>query len=266
MPKVFLGDCRVLENRVLARDTNLLRLEAPEIAATGRPGRFVMVRTGPYPEKGGGPLLKRPFSLHRLGPGREISILFRVVGVGTRLLSRVRPGETLEILGPLGRGFDLEKIPARVYLAAGGLGLAPMLALAEALRGRTRFVTFYGVKTGVEAPPDDYLALFPGNVVLTSEDGSRGLPGLVAAPLARALAEQPAPIFACGPYPMLRATAELAARAGVAAQVSLEAHMACGLGACLGCVAPKPGGGYARVCQEGPVFRAEEVTWRPDAI
>ena len=266
MSRVFMGDCKVLENRALASGTNLLRLEAPEIAATGKPGMFVMVKTGPFPEKGGGPLLKRPFSIHRLGPGPEISILFRIVGVGTSLLAQARPGEKLELLGPLGRGFDLAMVTDRVYLAAGGLGVAPMPALVEALGKETRASLFYGVRSGDEILAEDYLSLFSVHTVITTEDGSKGAAGLCTEPLARALNEHPAPIMACGPYPMLRAVAELAANAGVPTQVSLEAHMACGMGACLGCVTPKSSGGYSRVCMEGPVFKAEEVQWRTDWI
>lgn len=260
MADVFLGDCPVLENTKLARQTFLLRLHAPAIAKSGLPGQFVMVRPGPAREMGAGLLLKRPFSLHRLGPGEEISLLYRVAGAGTQLLSRVRPGESLELLGPLGHGFDPPRDLSRAYLAAGGIGLAPMLALAEKLAARTELTLFYGAQSEPDVLPGSYLDLFPARLVLTTDDGTTGLEGLVTGPLAEALDREPATVFACGPRPMLARAAALAAKAGVFAQVSLEERMACGLGVCLGC-ATKTAGGYARVCVEGPVFAAGEVEW-----
>jgi len=261
LAEIFLGPCPVLENRKLARKTYLMRLEAPAVARRGRPGQFVMVRTGPYPERGGGPLLKRPFSIHRLGPDDEISLLYRVVGVGTDLLALARPGESLELLGPLGRGFDPPDGLKRAYLAAGGVGLAPLLALAENLAGRTDLTLFYGEAAAVDLPPESYLKLFPAEIVLTTEDGTAGEKGLVTRPLAQALVRDPAPIFACGPKAMLAEVSRLARVSGVPAWVSLEARLACGLGACLGCAVQVDKGVYARVCAEGPVFRAEEVQW-----
>ncbi|MFH1091693.1 MAG: hypothetical protein V1742_08985, partial [Pseudomonadota bacterium] len=106
MAGIFLGKCQVLENRKVAAGIFRMRVAAPAVAETARPGQFVMVQTGPEPQKGGSPLLKRPFSLHRVGQGGEIALLYKVIGVGTRLLSQVRPGESLEILGPLGKGFS----------------------------------------------------------------------------------------------------------------------------------------------------------------
>ncbi len=262
MSATFMGDCSVLENRKLARDTYLLRLAASELAAGGRPGMFVMVRTGPDPEKGGSPLLKRPFGLHRIGPDGEVSLLYRVVGVGTGLLSQVRPGEKLEILGPLGHGFDTDVKAASAYLVGGGMGLAPLLALAEDLHRRGVEVTvFYGEREGAYVLAEDHLALFPGRMVVTTEDGAAGRQGLVTAPLAEALAAQAAPVLACGPKPMLAAVAGIANEFCVPCQVSLEASMACGMGACLGCVTSHAQGGYRRVCVEGPVFEAEEIKW-----
>lgn len=261
MSGMFLGECPVLENRKLARQTYLMRLEAPAVARSGVPGQFVMVRTGPDPDRGGSPLLKRPFSLHRLGPNDEISLLYRVVGVGTGLLSQVRPGESLELLGPLGHGFRPASTLPVAYLVGGGIGVAPMMALAENLALDTAVTVFYGERSAADCLPDDYVDRFPGRIVLTTDDGTAGAHGLVTGPLADALSAHPAPVFACGPRPMLAAVAALAARFGVEAQVSLEAHMACGMGACLGCATRVAEDAYARVCVEGPVFRAEEVRW-----
>ena len=262
----FIGECPVLENSKLARGTFLLRLHAPAIAAKAAPGQFVMVRTGPAPEKGGSPLLKRPLSLHRLGPGEEISLLYRVVGVGTDLLARLRPGDRVELLGPLGRGFNPDLAEDHAYLVGGGIGVAPLLALSEKLGGGLKPTLIYGERNAADLLPESRLDLFSGPAVLTTDDGSRGIKGMVTGPLADALAERPAPVFACGPKPMLAAVAVLAEKYGVPAQVSLEARMACGMGACLGCSTHMKNAGYALVCAHGPVFAAEEVQWQPFPI
>ena len=263
MPEIFLGDCPVLENTPIAAGIFLLRLRAPRIASEGVPGQFVMVRTGPDPEKGGSPLLKRPFSIHGFGADGDIALLVRMVGVGTGLLARTRPGDSLEILGPLGRGFVPPEAPSRVYLVAGGVGLAPLLPLTETMPGCEK-VLLVGARSGAEIPPAEYLAREGTRVELITEDGSLGRRGLVTDLLAEALDRAPGPVYACGPRPMLAAVADLARRYGVEAQVSLEAHMACGMGACLGCATGLAGPdrpAYARVCMEGPVFRAEEIQW-----
>lgn len=267
MTAPFLGNCRILENREVAPVTFLMRLDAPVVASQGRPGQFVMIRTGPGPETGSGPLLKRPLSIHRLGPGTEISLLYRVVGAGTSWLSQTRPGEQLEILGPLGRGFDLALTRPRAYLVAGGMGLAPVLALAEAAAAQAELTLFFGETThtdmlGAGLP---HGSKYFRHTVFSTDDGSFGRSGLITAPLAEALIKAPAPVLACGPWPMVKEVARLVTAAGVPGQVSLEAHMACGLGVCLGCVVevkttnPQPA--FARVCSEGPVFDIREVKW-----
>jgi len=248
--------------------TFLMRLQAPEIAATANPGQFVMIQTGPQPEKRG-PLLRRPFSLHRISASGEIALLYRVVGTGTKLMAEMQSRDELEIMGPLGRGFDLSMAAPQSYLVAGGIGLAPMVALAEALKDQ-RSSFFYGARTSQEI--DVFWALirqtaYKGEISVTAENGISVPQGMVTEPLAEALSANPAPIFACGPRPMLARVAELARWAGVPAQVSLEARMACGLGACLSCAVElakekQSGSLYSRVCCEGPVFPAEEVKWR----
>ena len=259
-----LEQMAVLQNTKVAADTWLMRLETRSLARQARPGQFVMVAPSTSSAPGAGPLLKRPFSLHRIGPDNEICLLYRVVGMGTRMLSDVRVGQSLEVLGPLGRGFwwpqDLEK----AYLVGGGIGLAPLPALADALPPQTDITLFYGVRTAAELAPTDLLGKCARNTVFCTDDSTAGRPGLITMPLAEALKESPAPIFACGPRPMLAETVRLADEYNVSVQVSMEARMACGLGACLGCVVEAKGNGetkYVRVCQEGPVFDSGEVQW-----
>jgi dihydroorotate dehydrogenase electron transfer subunit len=247
----------------------VFRLTFPsrEMAKKATPGQFVMIK----PKSVAEPLLPRPISIHRAGNGR-IDLLVRVVGEGTRRISELRPGEVLEIKGPLGRGFQIE--PRRTpLLAAGGMGAAPLLFLAEKLtrlsvreKGRAVPVLFIGGRTKREL-----LALqeFRGlglKVLVATEDGSLGQKGLVTDRLRTYLEARPAGgiIYACGPAGMLKAVADLAVRRGTPCQVSLEERMACGMGACLGCAVAlrqENGPGYVRVCQDGPVFEAREIRW-----
>lgn len=234
-----------------------LRLPSPFDAA---PGQFVMVRVS----DGLDPLLRRPFSIHRLdGVSGEFEILFRVVGLGTRHLARCSVGDRVEVLGPLGRGFRSER--GRPLLVGGGVGVAPLLFLADHLRaeGGTPKLLLGGRSDRDILCHDDFSCLAVP-YALATEDGSLGEAGLVTRLLEQELAagEGAAAVYTCGPPAMLAAVATLCASVGVPCQVSLEATMACGVGACLGCVIPGSEGEYLRVCKEGPVFRAEEIDWK----
>lgn len=251
---------RITENLRLGQDVFRLRLEAPEMAAQARPGQFVMLKV----RHGSDPLLARPFSIHGAENG-ELFILYRVVGRGTKILSMARPGKKLALWGPLGRGFDLGV--ANPILVAGGMGMAPLpFAAEELVRKGKRPAFLLGMLT-----TSGYVALVDAlakrlqevgvAVSWASEDGGLGRKGLVTALLAEALQDGAAHILACGPMPMLKAVAALAAEHGAPCQVSLEAPMACGIGVCLGCALPAAGGGYLRACQEGPVLDSARLDW-----
>lgn len=267
MNKVFDELCRVTDNSKVGPAVHRMDLESPNIASNAQPGQFVMVRLGSGQDV---PFLRRPFSLHRIGSDGRISLLYRIVGWGTEIMGELNNGDCLQVLGPLGRGFDLEAASDSAYIAAGGMGVAPMLALAEALAGKTALKIFYGVKIGSEGI-DVFSKLLEDHTKVElnkiSESGDLDHEGMVTDHLEIALASQKKPIFACGPRPMLKTIAQLAQSAGVCAQVSMEERMACGLGACLGCVTEKaekhqtPGSLYTRVCKEGPVFNVEDVKW-----
>lgn len=254
----------VKENRRVGEGVYRLRLNAPGVAAAARPGQFIMLRVA----HGNDPLLARPFSIHGVS-GDDLLVLYKVVGRGTRILSQVKPGQkTLFLWGPLGTGFDLNV--ERPVLVAGGMGIAPIaFAAAQAQAAGKNPLLLYG------GPSQAYMlwdALVADADYLTSdvdwkaatEDGSLGRAGLVTELLDETLA---APglacdsVLACGPMPMLKAVARICAARGVPCQVSLEAPMACGLGACLGCAIPAASGGYLRACQEGPVMDADRVDW-----
>jgi dihydroorotate dehydrogenase electron transfer subunit len=251
---------QIKENKKVGEGIYRLRLEAPAIAASARPGQFIMLRVS----HGLDPLLARPFSIHGV-EGDDLLILYKVVGKGTKLLSLKRPGnKTLSLWGPLGRGFDLEV--ERPILVGGGMGMAPLKFAADTMLKQGRRVTIIsGAATksslvgGVEYV-ERYMNTDLIDSVVTTDDGSEGLHGLITSPLMQYLSKAGC-VLACGPMPMLKAVALICAERQVPCQVSLEAPMACGLGACLGCVIPATGGGYLRACQEGPVLKAELVDW-----
>jgi dihydroorotate dehydrogenase electron transfer subunit len=210
------------------------------------------------------PLLRRPLSVHRIGIDGTAEFLYKRVGKGTELLSRYRPNDPIGLLGPLGRGF---KVPSGTtcIVVGGGLGIAPLLYLAETLPAAPPSAIILGGRSSQDVPRIEDFAALPHKVLITTEDGTLGYRGLVTELLERELGESkvvPIMIYACGPLPMMRAVNEIAARAGVSCQVSLEARMACGIGLCLGCAVPQAGrGGYKHVCRDGPVFDAGSIDW-----
>lgn len=274
----------VLENREVARGTFLLRVAAPEIARRILPGQFVMVR-GPG-EGADDPLLGRPFALydvHRDASGEPASfdVVYLVIGRGTAALSRRRPGDRVDVWGPLGNGFGPSPGPGPAVFVAGGIGQTPFLALGREWLGRASYgdepreigapvssaTLLYGVRSAdFLAGVGDFERAGIG-VEIATDDGSAGRPGFVIGLLEERLrsGEKPAKVVACGPPPMLAAVARLALAHGVPCDVSLENHMACGFGACFSCVTPiLQDDGHPdlrRVCVEGPVFPAERVDW-----
>lgn len=219
-----------------------------------RPGQFVQVSVGPVLE----PFLNRPFSVHDCTE-TTLTLLYRVVGRGTSLLARKQKGENLTVVGPLGNGFPRTR-KRRAVLVAGGMGAAPLYYLLRKLQEEGKEAVFlYGAKTAAHAVlANEYRALAQ-EFYLTTEDGSAGRQGLVTEILPQILAATEADVFACGPHAMLQAVAKIARGNKLSCFVSLEAQMACGVGACLGCVIAGADGSYRRVCTEGPVFAAEEV-------
>jgi len=259
---------RILAHDALNPDHFLLTLDAPAIARASRPGQFVMLQV----HDGRDPLLRRPMSVCRIPNGARgrLQILYKVVGEGTRRLSRQPVGARLRTLGPLGNGFRLPQAPrgspAQALLLAGGVGIAIFPFLAAALRQRgVRPVLLYGARRSRDIVALDLVRARRADVHVATEDGSRGTKGYVTAllaPLLRGAGPRPS-IYACGPTPMLRAVGALAREAGAPCQLALESQMPCGIGVCLGCVVACPAEDdalvYRRVCTEGPVFEAGAV-------
>ena len=265
---------RVIANRPLSSDYNVLALAAPGIAAAALPGQFVMLRPG----TGGDPLLRRPFSVFeilrdRSGAATGLTILSKRIGPSTSLLYDAREGQRVACLGPLGRPFTIVDPPSRAWMVAGGVGLAPFATLGEALVARgTKTTLFYGARSGAELFYLDFFRDLGVELVLTTEDGSVGERGRVVAPLDRRLSSlapaDPVMLYACGPEGMLAATARTAMQYGRACEVSVERIMGCGLGGCYSCVVPMRGGDgafhHVRSCLAGPVLRADQISWDKD--
>jgi dihydroorotate dehydrogenase electron transfer subunit len=267
---LFDVGAEVMSNTRLSPAYNVIRLQAPEIARSALPGQFVMVR----PQAGLDPILRRPFSIFEIlrddgGRPTGVSLLNKQVGAGTSLLYQAEPGDRVGCLGPLGRPFVPVDPPEEAWMVAGGVGLAPFATLAEALAERkTPSTLFYGARSDAELYYVSFFEERGVRLVLTTEDGSRGLRGRVTNPFEQALtampSDRPVTVYACGPTPMMRAVASLGARAGRPVFVSLEPVMGCGMGGCYSCVVPvRRGAGshFVRSCLEGPVFDAAAIVW-----
>ncbi|HVA86659.1 MAG TPA: dihydroorotate dehydrogenase electron transfer subunit [Candidatus Saccharimonadales bacterium] len=277
----------LVDSREILPGQWLQSFHAPELATGSRSGQFVHVRTGDL----SGLVLRRPFSFNTADPVTGIiTIHFRTIGRGTDWFTRLRPGDEVDMLGPLGRPFEVDPRSQHLLLIAGGLGIAGVRMLAdEAIRDGRQVVLLFGAASAREVYPSN---LLPDEIeyVVATDDGSLGHRGFVTELIPRyeAWADQS---FACGPHPMLRAVSRLASgrrdRLGVATlgrkrgggrtdppgspaarrksflQVSMEQNMGCAVGACLGCVVMSASGTPQRVCREGPVFASDEINWGP---
>ncbi len=243
---------RISEVLYPAPDHALLRFTTDQPIA-GIPGEFVMIRG----DWGVHPVLPRAFSL--VESGAVGSVLVKATGSGSDLLAGMEEGDELTVFGPLGKGYEIvpDKTPV---LVAGGVGVAPLLFLAQELAAAGRKPIFlYGARTENDLPLSDDIAAVT-ELIVTTENGSVGEQGLITQPLARVLAEHPdSQVYTCGPDAMLAAVAKVAAAAKVPCQVALEAPMACGMGTCKGCAVMTPDGSYRYVCIDGPVFAAQDI-------
>lgn len=250
---------QVRENRHLGDGFFLLELVAPEIAAQTRPGQFVMLAVGGEND----PLLKRPFGVLD-SCGEQISLLYEVVGRGTRLLSEAVANQDLQLVGPLGNGFPHQS-GKKILMIAGGRGFAPLFLAAKRLASINRVFFRYGARSRAQlklAERLDHLSL--SGLELFSEDGTVGRKGRVGDGLAQCIEQQGIQVsYSCGPDAMLRALSD--GLAGIVGDHygSFEALMGCGIGICHSCALAMKDGSYRKVCADGPVFRLEDVAW-PD--
>lgn len=269
---------RVLSNRALTDAYRVLVLQAPRIARQVKPGQFVHLRVPNLAEA----ILRRPFSVFQAKAG-SLALLYKCIGKGTNAMARLRRGDAVSLLGPLGRGFPPIRRSSRPVLVAGGYGMAALYLLAQ--RAPVQGDAFVGGARARDILCAGEFRKLGWRVHVATEDGSLGTKGLVTAALAAWLAKQRTmprlEFFACGPLGMLKAVAERAQAGGWKAWLSLDRHMGCGLGACLACVqkictrsAParlsaRTGKNaewqWARICTEGPVFESREIVWDDEA-
>lgn len=294
-PAAVRADAEIVENRALGGANRLLVLRVPDWPGA-RPGQFLMLSPGPIASvRRDDPLLPRPMAVFRerrdplrkpdalgtpdLGkpdPGREpegmrarergggvlVEVLYKVEGRGTTLLAAGRAGELVRVVGPLGRPFSLPEAGSRIVIVGGGTGIASLHGLAAVAAETSRVTVILGARRERDLMARAEFEGLALELAITTEDGSVGEKGVATAPLERALAlGDVVRVYSCGPTPMMRRCAEIAALHGVACVVSLENTMACGYGVCLGCAAPRVEGGYALVCRDGPVFDAREIRW-----
>jgi len=261
----------IIDNYEVSRSFYRMRVQSAYLAGNTRPGQFFEVKC----PDGSGAFLRRPLGAHRINKD-GVEMLYEAVGKGTAALSRMKKGQELDIIGPLGNGFDIEPktqgAECRI-LVAGGVGVAPLFALAEALAysveriaDREEIQIFIGGKTKSHILCEKEFKKLGCEVFVSTEDGSKGAKGLITETLEIALNAIRYPlnakIYACGPTGMLKAVSVIAAKYDIPCQVSMEEHMACGVGVCLGCpVKMKKSGEYKMVCKDGPVFDAKGIDW-----
>ncbi|MDR1205539.1 MAG: dihydroorotate dehydrogenase electron transfer subunit [Peptococcaceae bacterium] len=273
---------KVRENAAISREIYRMTLDLPEIAAAARPGQFVMMTVSG--DEAQDPFLRRPFSVSGMDAAAgTVSVHYRAVGRGTRAMARKAPGDSLRVMGPLGRGFWWDRGLRRAALVGGGVGIAPLLPLARAL-------TADGIQVGAFLGAQNKAGLFGADVLeaagcrtyAATDDGSGGYKGLVTELLLKVADAQGffdsgagdvsvcgsqggGSVFACGPAPMLRVLTEICGVRRMPCQISMEERMACGLGVCMGCAVSAAGADgvvrRARVCGDGPVLDGAEVRW-----
>ena len=256
--------CKILEKRRLTQDAVLMTLAVGDMVSSAagntgrpiRPGQFLHIKCGE------GLLLRRPISIcdwTQSGDGDTVTIVFEARGEGTAWLARRPVGHTVDVLGPLGSGFEMGGGP--YLLAGGGIGVPPMLGCAKACGGASTAIL--GFRSKDRAILLDEFGRHCAGVRIATDDGSLGHHGFVDELVRQELEKgrRYQGVLACGPKPMLKSVAKAAAEFGVPCQVSMEERMACGVGACLGCAVAMKDKTVKHVCKDGPVFDAEEVDW-----
>ena len=250
--------CKIIAREWLTRDAMSMTLDVGDMVRTSdvRPGQFIHIKCGE------GLLLRRPVSVCEWTgneTGDTLTIVFEVKGEGTGWLSRRPVGHTVDVLGLLGNGFDAEGGP--YLLVGGGIGVPPMLGCAGASDGTSTAIL--GFRSKDKAILLDRFAEDCADCLVATDDGSLGYHGFVDALVRQELEKKHhyQAVLACGPKPMLKSVAKVAAGFDVPCQVSMEERMGCGVGACLVCAAPMRDGTVKHVCRDGPVFNAKEVDW-----
>ncbi|MEW6008267.1 MAG: dihydroorotate dehydrogenase electron transfer subunit [Candidatus Omnitrophota bacterium] len=277
---------KIIANNKIIDNFYKMQIDAPEIAKVALPGQFLNIKIN-YIYK---PLLRKPLGIHNVSDNKKsIEILYKVVGEGTKILSEKQKGQYVDVLGPLGNGFEHSILDARCsILVAGGIGVAPLLFLAKKLVHNPKplpcrpagtaqsQIVLIGTKTKRHILCEEEFKDFGYEVKVATDDGSKGFKGTVADLLLNKLQTTNYPstssgsraksrdklqtIYACGPKPMLKRVAEISKKNKISCFGLLEEYMACGTGACFGC-AVLTKAGYKRVCKDGPVFDLSVIEW-----
>ena len=231
----------------------LIKVLSPSIASLAKPGQFCNIKVS----ENSFPLLRRPFSICDVEDD-YLFFLFDIHGEGTKLISEKKPGESLELLGPLGNGFDYKEGYDTAVIVAGGLGVAPFPFLLKNLPTNKKVISLLGGRSNKNIVMQGLK-----NVLIATDDGSEGFHGTVVDLLKREIkniSQNKFRIFACGPNQMLKALQNYCVENNYDCQISVECAMACGFGICQGCpIDPTNGGTYLLVCKDGPVFEAKSV-------
>lgn len=270
---MYRETCEVLDNKAVAPGHFTLTLRSKKIAATALPGQFVQVLCGSSWD----PLLPRPFSFLTVGSGK-LSLLYHVVGKGTALMAALKKGTKVPVLGPLGNGFSrlpaMTPRPSSFLLVGGGVGIPPLLHLAQALlrsdgKLKNNIHVFLGARNKALLLCESDFKKLGVTLHAATDDGSKGKKGFVTSVLTahlKSAGHEASRIFSCGPTSMLKAVSLIAAEFGVPNEASVEVPMACGFGACLGCAIKVKGATpgshrFAVACTEGPVFEGTKILW-----
>lgn len=257
---MFQQNCKLINKEQLTENSYIFTLESDEIAGKAKPGQFVHIACG----RNKSFILRRPISIHNANES-NFEILFRVIGDATKSLAEVEVGDYIDVIGPLGNGFELKNNP---LIIAGGMGIAPLYFLLQAfLKKDIKPTLIHGALNSKELYQREEIAGLGLDYKIATDDGSMGHKGLVTDLLQSRFQTSDLSagrhgfrlqVYSCGPEPMLKAVAKICNENNINCQLSLERYMACGVGACLSCVCETKEG-YKRVCKEGPVFKTEEL-------
>lgn len=256
----------ILENKKISNNIHLLKIHAPKISIFSHPGQFAMLKINDNT-----PFLRRPFSFAWTNKEKgEVNFCIKVVGEGTKYLSRKKPKEVLDIIGPLGNGFPMEKdfLEFKSFvILGGGMGAAPLAFLAKSCKDLIiEKIAFLGAKTKDEIILSDVFEETGFKVNISTDDGSEGIKSSVLESLVSKIdsIKKPFILYACGPKNMLKGLKKLNLK-DCKIYASLEEKMACGIGACLGCAVKTSGGSYKRVCRDGPIFNINDIDFEEES-